>query len=173
MKEEKKQYQQIEQYIKNPNFRKKQQEAIAYIIDQVEIINEELDSGVVDGVHTRFPPEPNGYLHIGHAKSLCLNFGTAKKFGGVCNLFFDDTNPSKEKTEYVNAIKEDIKWLGFEWFEIHYASDFFEEIYNLAVKIIKDGKAYVCDLSADEIRNTRGTLTEPGVESPYRNRSIE
>ncbi|MBR6737699.1 MAG: glutamine--tRNA ligase/YqeY domain fusion protein [Clostridia bacterium] len=138
-----------------------------------EIINDELERGVVNGVHTRFPPEPNGYLHIGHAKSLCLNFGTAKKYGGVCNLFFDDTNPSKEKTEYVNAIKEDIKWLGFEWFEIHYASDFFEDIYNLAVKLIKDGKAYVCDLSAEEIKNTRGTLTEPGVESPYRNRSIE
>ena len=124
-------------------------------------------------IQTRFPPEPNGYLHIGHAKSLCLNFGTAKKYNGVCNLFFDDTNPSKEKTEYVNAIKEDIKWLGFEWFEIHYASDFFEDIYALAVKLIKDGKAYVCDLSAEEIKNTRGTLTEPGIESPYRNRSIE
>ena len=138
-----------------------------------EIINEELANGVVDGVHTRFPPEPNGYLHIGHAKSLCLNFGTAKKYNGVCNLFFDDTNPSKEKTEYVNAIKEDIKWLGFDWFEMHYASDFFDEIYNYAVKLIKDGKAYVCDLSAEEIKNTRGTLTEPGTESPYRNRSIE
>ncbi|MBQ3234904.1 MAG: glutamine--tRNA ligase/YqeY domain fusion protein [Clostridia bacterium] len=138
-----------------------------------EIINDELDRGVVNTVHTRFPPEPNGYLHIGHAKSLCLNFGTAKKYNGVCNLFFDDTNPSKEKTEYVNAIKEDIKWLGFDWFEMHYASDFFDEIYNLAVKLIKDGKAYVCDLSAEEIKNTRGTLTEPGVESPYRNRSIE
>ncbi len=138
-----------------------------------EIINEELEKGVVDGVHTRFPPEPNGYLHIGHAKSLCLNFGTAKKYKGVCNLFFDDTNPSKEKTEYVEAIKEDIKWLGFDWFEMHYASDFFDEIYNLAVKLIKDGKAYVCDLSAEEIKNTRGTLTEPGIESPYRNRSIE
>ncbi len=138
-----------------------------------EIINDELSSGKVNSVHTRFPPEPNGYLHIGHAKSLCLNFGTAKKYNGVCNLFFDDTNPSKEKTEYVNAIKEDIKWLGFDWFEMHYASDFFDEIYNLAIKLIKDGKAYVCDLSAEEIKNTRGTLTEPGVESPYRNRTIE
>ena len=138
-----------------------------------EIINEELEKGVVNTVHTRFPPEPNGYLHIGHAKSLCLNFGTAKKYNGVCNLFFDDTNPSKEKTEYVNAIKEDIKWLGFDWFEMHYASDFFDEIYNLAVQLIKDGKAYVCDLSAEEIKNTRGTLTEPGVESPYRTRTIE
>lgn len=138
-----------------------------------DIINEELEKGVVNTVHTRFPPEPNGYLHIGHAKSLCLNFGTAKKYDGVCNLFFDDTNPSKEKTEYVDAIKEDIKWLGFEWFEMHYASDYFDVIYELAVKLIKDGKAYVCDLSAEEIKNTRGTLTEPGVESPYRNRSIE
>lgn len=138
-----------------------------------EIINDELSKGVVNSVHTRFPPEPNGYLHIGHAKSLCLNFGTAKKYNGVCNLFFDDTNPSKEKTEYVNAIKEDIKWLGFEWFEMHYASDYFDVIFELAVKLIKDGKAYVCDLSAEEIKNTRGTLTEPGIESPYRNRSIE
>ena len=138
-----------------------------------EIITGELESGVANCVHTRFPPEPNGYLHIGHAKSLCLNFGTAKKFNGVCNLFFDDTNPSKEKTEYVNAIKEDIKWLGFDWFEIHYASDFFEEIYNLAVKLIKDGKAYVCDLSAEEMKEYRGTLTTAGKESPYRNRSVE
>ncbi|MBO5888594.1 MAG: glutamine--tRNA ligase/YqeY domain fusion protein [Clostridia bacterium] len=138
-----------------------------------EIINEELSSGVVDGVHTRFPPEPNGYLHIGHAKSLCLNFGTAKKYNGVCNLFFDDTNPSKEKTEFVEAIKKDIEWLGFNWYEMHYASDFFDTIYELAVKLIKDGKAYVCDLSPEEIRLTRGTLTEPGKESPYRNRSIE
>lgn len=138
-----------------------------------DIINEELEKGVVDGVHTRFPPEPNGYLHIGHAKSLCLNFGTAKKYNGVCNLFFDDTNPSKEKTEFVNAIKADIEWLGFNWYEMHYASDFFDDIYNLAVKLIRDGKAYVDDLSAEEIKNTRGTLTEPGKESPYRNRSIE
>ena len=138
-----------------------------------EIINEELEKGVVNEVHTRFPPEPNGYLHVGHAKSLCLNFGTAKKYNGLCNLFFDDTNPSKEKTEFVNAIKADIEWLGFNWHEIHYASDFFEVIYELAVKLIKDGKAFVCDLSAEEIKNTRGTLTEPGTESPYRNRSIE
>ncbi len=138
-----------------------------------DIINEELAEGVNDTVHTRFPPEPNGYLHIGHAKSLCLNFGTAKKYNGMCNLFFDDTNPSKEKTEYVEAIKKDIEWLGFKWHEIHYASDFFEEIYGFAVRLIKDGKAYVCDLTADQIRETRGTLTEPGKESPYRNRSIE
>ena len=138
-----------------------------------EIINDELDSGVVNSVHTRFPPEPNGYLHIGHAKSLCLNFGIAKKYDGVCNLFFDDTNPSKEKTEFVDAIKKDIEWLGFKWYEVHYASDYFDVIYSLAVKLIKDGKAYVCDLSGEEIKNTRGTLTEPGINSPYRDRSVE
>ena len=138
-----------------------------------DIINEELAEGKVTEVHTRFPPEPNGYLHIGHAKSLCLNFGTAKKYDGKCNLFFDDTNPSKEKTEFVEAIKADIKWLGFNWFEIHYASDFFDTIYELAVKLIKDGKAYVCDLTADEIRETRGTLTEPGKNSPYRDRAAD
>ena len=137
-----------------------------------DIIVEELEEGKVKTVHTRFPPEPNGYLHIGHAKSLCLNFGTAEKFGGVCNLFFDDTNPSKEKTEYVEAIKEDIKWLGFDWYEVHYASDFFDVIYEKAIKLIEDGKAFVCDLSAEEISASRGTLTEPGKESPYRNRSI-
>ena len=138
-----------------------------------EIINGELESGKTTCVHTRFPPEPNGYLHIGHAKSLCLNFGTAEKYHGMCNLFFDDTNPSKEKTEYVEAIKKDIEWLGFKWYEIHYASDFFDVIYEKAVKLIKDGKAFVCDLSAEEISKTRGTLTEPGQESPYRNRSVE
>ena len=138
-----------------------------------EIINGELESGKVTTVHTRFPPEPNGYLHIGHAKSLCLNFGTAQKYNGLCNLFFDDTNPSKEKTEYVEAIKADIEWLGFKWYEIHYASDFFDVIYEKAVKLIKDGKAFVCDLSAEEISKTRGTLTEPGIESPYRNRTVE
>ncbi len=138
-----------------------------------EIINEELAEGKVNTVHTRFPPEPNGYLHIGHAKSLCLNFGTAEKYGGVCNLFFDDTNPSKEKTEFVDAIKADIEWLGFKWYEVHYASDFFDTIYEKAVKLIKDGKAFVCDWSADEISQNRGTLTEPGKESPWRNRSVE
>ncbi len=138
-----------------------------------EIINTELAEGKVNEVHTRFPPEPNGYLHIGHAKSLCLNFGTAKKYQGLCNLFFDDTNPSKEKTEYVEAIKADIEWLGFKWHEVHYASDFFEQIYECAVKLIKDGKAFVCDLTAEQISEMRGTLTEPGKESPYRNRSVE
>ncbi|MBR1891510.1 MAG: glutamine--tRNA ligase/YqeY domain fusion protein [Clostridia bacterium] len=138
-----------------------------------EIINQELAEGKVTTVHTRFPPEPNGYLHIGHAKSLCINFGTAQKYGGVCNLFFDDTNPSKEKTEYVEAIKKDIEWLGFSWYEIHYASDFFDQIYAFAVKLIKEGKAFVCDLTAEQIKDMRGTLTEPGKESPYRNRSVE
>ena len=138
-----------------------------------DIINEELAEGKNTVVHTRFPPEPNGYLHVGHAKSLCLNFGTAEKYNGMCNLFFDDTNPSKEKTEYVEAIKADIEWLGFKWYEIHYASDFFDEIYNRAIKLIKDGKAFVCDWSAEEISANRGTLTEPGKESPLRNRSVE
>lgn len=138
-----------------------------------DIINEELAEGKNTVVHTRFPPEPNGYLHVGHAKSLCLNFGTAEKYHGMCNLFFDDTNPSKEKTEFVEAIKADIEWLGFKWYEIHYASDFFDEIYSRAVKLIKDGKAFVCDWSAEEISANRGTLTEGGKESPWRNRSVE
>lgn len=138
-----------------------------------DIINEELAEGKNTVVHTRFPPEPNGYLHVGHAKSLCLNFGTAEKYGGMCNLFFDDTNPSKEKTEFVEAIKADIEWLGFKWYEVHYASDFFDEIYARAVKLIEDGKAFVCDWSAEEISANRGTLTEGGKESPWRNRSVE
>ena len=138
-----------------------------------QIINEELDSGVVNDVHTRFPPEPNGYLHIGHAKSLCINFGIKEKYNGKCNLFFDDTNPSKEKTEFVDAIKEDIKWLGFTWDKETYASDFFETIYNFAIELIKKGKAFVCDMNAEEISKNRGTLVEPGKESPNRNRSIE
>ena len=127
-----------------------------------------------DRVHTRFPPEPNGYLHIGHAKSICLNFGIAAEFGGLCNLRFDDTNPMKEEVEYVESIKTDVRWLGFDWGDrLFYASDYFEQLYEYAVQLIKAGKAYVCDLSADEIREYRGTLTEPGKESPYRNRSIE
>ncbi|GAE89128.1 glutamine--tRNA ligase/YqeY domain fusion protein [Acetivibrio straminisolvens] len=125
-------------------------------------------------VHTRFPPEPNGYLHIGHAKSICLNFGIAEQNGGLCNLRFDDTNPSKEDTEYVESIKADVKWLGFDWEDrLFYASDYFDKLYEYAIQLIKMGKAYVCDLSADEIREYRGTLTEPGRESPYRNRSVE
>ncbi|MGH7832037.1 MAG: glutamine--tRNA ligase/YqeY domain fusion protein [Candidatus Binatia bacterium] len=124
-------------------------------------------------VHTRFPPEPNGYLHIGHAKSICLNFGVAAEFGGLCNLRFDDTNPSKEDVEYVEAIKADVRWLGFDWDDReYYASDYFEQLYRYAVQLIRSGKAYVCDLSADEIRAYRGTLTEPGKDSPYRTRSV-
>ena len=137
------------------------------------IVSEDLESGKITAVQTRFPPEPNGYLHVGHAKSMCINFGIAKKYGGKCNLFYDDTNPSKEKTEYVKAIEADIRWLGFSWATIHYASDFFDTIYEKAVKLIKEGKAYVSDETADEIRQRRGTLTEPGVESPFRNRSAE
>ncbi|HIG91749.1 MAG TPA: glutamine--tRNA ligase/YqeY domain fusion protein [Methylococcaceae bacterium] len=124
-------------------------------------------------VITRFPPEPNGYLHIGHAKSICLNFGTAIKFNGHCNLRFDDTNPEKESVEFMNAIAEDVKWLGYSWHEVNYASDYFEQLYNFGVQLIQKGSAYVDSLSADEIRQLRGTLTEPGTESPDRNRSIE
>lgn len=138
-----------------------------------QIINEELESGKVTAVQTRFPPEPNGYLHIGHAKSLCLNFGIKEKYNGKCNLFFDDTNPSKEKTEYVDAIREDIKWLGFEWDKETYASDYFDKIYEFAIELIKMGKAFVCEMSPEEISANRGTLTEPGKESPYRNRTAE
>ncbi len=138
-----------------------------------EAIEKDLADGVYDHVQTRFPPEPNGYLHIGHAKAICIDFGNAQKYNGTCNLRLDDTNPSKEDTEYVDAIEEDIKWLGFQWDKELYASDYFDDIYECAIKLIKDGKAYVDDLSADEIREYRGTLTEPGKESPYRNRSIE
>ena len=135
-----------------------------------DIITEDLKKGKNDGrVHTRFPPEPNGYLHIGHAKSICLNFGIAKDFNGLCNLRFDDTNPTKEEIEYVESIKEDVRWLGFDWDDrMYYASDYFEKMYEYAVELIRIGKAYVCDLSADEIRDSRGTLTSPGKESPYR-----
>lgn len=135
---------------------------------------EDLRSGRYTRVHTRFPPEPNGYLHIGHAKAICIDFGIAEDFGGKCNLRFDDTNPVKEDVEYVESIKEDIRWLGFDWEDREfYASDYFEQLYQWAVKLIKKGKAYVDDLSAEEIRAYRGTLTEPGKESPYRNRSVE
>ncbi|KHS57265.1 MULTISPECIES: glutamine--tRNA ligase/YqeY domain fusion protein [Terrisporobacter] len=137
------------------------------------IIVDDLKTGKHDHIITRFPPEPNGYLHIGHAKSICLNFGLAKEFSGTVNMRFDDTNPLKEDDEYVNSIKEDVQWLGFNWNNLYFASDYFDEMYNRAVILIKKGKAYVDDLSADEIRENRGTLTEPGVESPYRNRSIE
>ena len=125
-------------------------------------------------VHTRFPPEPNGYLHIGHAKSICLNFGLAAEYEGLCNLRFDDTNPSKENVEYVESIKSDVRWLGFDWGDRElYASDYFEQLYQYAVQLIKEGRAYVDSLSAEEIRDYRGTLTDPGKESPYRNRSVK
>ncbi len=138
-----------------------------------DIIDEELAEGVNTRVQTRFPPEPNGYLHIGHAKAICIDFTTAMKYGGVCNLRLDDTNPSKEDIEYVESIKEDIEWLGFKWEKCLYASSYFDFLYECAIKLIKDGKAYVDDLSAEEMREYRGTLTEPGKNSPYRDRSIE
>ncbi|AVX19649.1 MAG: glutamine--tRNA ligase/YqeY domain fusion protein [Bacillota bacterium] len=137
------------------------------------IILNDLESGKHKTIVTRFPPEPNGYLHIGHAKSIVLNFDLADEFGGKTHLRFDDTNPLKEDTEYVESIKEDVRWLGYEWDGLYFASDYFEEMYQRAVLLIKKGKAYVCDLSPEEIRATRGTLTEPGKESPYRNRSVE
>ena len=140
-----------------------------------QIIDDDLITGKYGGrVHTRFPPEPNGYLHIGHAKSICLNFGTAKKYKGLCNLRFDDTNPIKEEEEYVESIIEDVKWLGFDWEDrLFYASDYFEQMHQYAIQLIKAGKAYVDDLSADEIRKHRGTLTKPGLNSPYRDRSMQ
>ena len=137
------------------------------------IVINDLETGKHDSIITRFPPEPNGYLHIGHAKSICLNFGLAKEFNGKVNLRFDDTNPLKEDVEYVNSIKEDVKWLGFDLDNLYFESDYFEEMYNRAVLLIKKGKAYVCDLTSEEMREYRGTLTEPGKESPYRNRSVE
>lgn len=137
------------------------------------IIVNDLESKKHDTIITRFPPEPNGYLHIGHAKSICLNFGLAKEFNGNVNLRFDDTNPVKEDVEYVNSIKEDVQWLGFNWTNLYFASNYFEQMYERAVLLIKKGKAYVCDLNAEQMREYRGSLTEPGKESPYRNRSIE
>src|SRR6516165_6254630 len=138
-----------------------------------DIVRADLASGRHKTAVTRFPPEPNGYLHIGHAKSICLNFGIADENAGTCNLRFDDTNPTKEDVEYVDAIKEDVEWLGFKWHALYYASDYFERLYQFAVELIKQRKAYVDSLSADEIRSSRGTLTEPGRNSPYRDRSIE
>jgi len=140
-----------------------------------EIIEDDLKTNKFGGrVHTRFPPEPNGYLHIGHAKSICLNFGIAKDYKGLCNLRFDDTNPTKEELEYVDSIERDVRWLGFDWGDrLYYASDYFEQLYEYAVQLIKKGKAYVCDLSADEIREYRGTLIKPGKDGPYRNRTVE
>jgi glutaminyl-tRNA synthetase len=153
-----------------------EQETAAPAADFIRaIIAEDMKTNKFGGrVHTRFPPEPNGYLHIGHAKSICLNFGVAAEFGGQCNLRFDDTNPAKEEVEYVESIMGDIRWLGFDWGDrLFFASDYFEQLYGFGEKLIKKGKAYVCDLSAEEIRQYRGTLTEPGKDSPYRNRSVE
>ncbi|WP_336339906.1 glutamine--tRNA ligase/YqeY domain fusion protein [Stenotrophomonas maltophilia group sp. Smal41] len=138
-----------------------------------QIVREDLASGKHQAIKTRFPPEPNGYLHIGHAKSICLNFGIAGEFSGVCNLRFDDTNPAKEDPEYVAAIQDDVRWLGFSWNELRHASDYFQTYYLAAEKLIEQGKAYVCDLSAEEVRAYRGTLTEPGRPSPWRDRSVE
>ena len=139
-----------------------------------KIIQEDLDAGRVQSVQTRFPPEPNGYLHVGHAKSICLNFGVAEQFDGACNLRFDDTNPEKESQEFIDAIKDDITWLGYQWKgDIHYASDYFDQLHDWAVELIKADKAYVCDLNAEEAREYRGPLTEPGKNSPYRERTVE
>ena len=138
-------------------------------------VKQDKEEGKNDGrVHTRFPPEPNGYLHLGHAKSICLNFGIAKEFGGLCNLRLDDTNPVAEKTEYAEAIKDDVRWLGFDWEErFFHASDYFEQLHEWAVQLIRDGKAFVCDLGFEEMRALRGNLTEPGENSPFRTRQVE
>lgn len=138
-----------------------------------QAIDSDLASGKAQGVFTRFPPEPNGYLHIGHAKSICLNFGLAKQYSGTCNLRFDDTNPSKEETEYVESIMDDVRWLGFQWDSLHYASDYFDQLYQWAEQLIEKGKAYVCDLNAEQTREYRGTLTAPGKNSPFRERTVE
>ncbi len=138
-----------------------------------QIVEEDIRAGKHGGqVRTRFPPEPNGYLHIGHAKSICLNFGTAVKYGGECNLRFDDTNPSKEEQEYVDSIQFDVRWLGFQWAGLYFASDYFDQLYAWALELIQKGKAYVCDLTGEQIREYRGTLTAPGKNSPYRDRGI-
>lgn len=135
-----------------------------------QIVEKDLKEGKNCGkVQTRFPPEPNGYLHIGHAKAICLDFGIAKNYGGVCNLRFDDTNPTKEDVEYVEAIKEDIQWLGFQWGNEYYASDYFQQLWDFAIRLIKEGKAYVDEQSSEEIASQKGTPTQPGTESPYRN----
>lgn len=138
-----------------------------------DFIDKDLEDGVYSHIQTRFPPEPNGYLHIGHAKAICINFGVKEKYHGTCNLRLDDTNPTKEDTEYVDAIKEDINWLSFQWDNLYYASDYFDFLFECAIKLIKKGKAFVCELTPEQMREYRGTLTEPGKESPYRNRSIE
>ena len=141
-------------------------------IEQI-VVNDLAEGKNGSKVQTRFPPEPNGYLHIGHAKAICLDFGMAQKYNGVCNLRFDDTNPTKEDVEYVEAIKEDIKWLGFEWGNEYYASDYFQQLWDFAVDLIKQGKAYIDEQSSEEIAAQKGTTTQPGIESPYRNRPIE
>jgi len=138
-----------------------------------QIIDEDLKTGRYSTIATRFPPEPNGYLHIGHAKSIVLNFGVARDYNGRCNLRFDDTNPHKEDTEFVESIKQDVQWLGYEWSGLFFASNYFDQLYEFAVELIKNGKAYVCELNAEQTREYRGTLTEPGKESPYRNRPVE
>ncbi|HRB70047.1 MAG TPA: glutamate--tRNA ligase family protein, partial [Chitinophagales bacterium] len=138
-----------------------------------EIISNDLKEGKYTSILTRFPPEPNGYLHMGHAASICLNFGVAQNFGGNTNLRFDDTNPVTEDTEYVESIQQDVKWLGFDWANIYYASDYFDTLYNFAVQLIQQGDAYVCDLSAENIAQQKGTPTEAGTNSPYRNRSVD
>src|SRR3954463_5160380 len=138
-----------------------------------DFVAADLQAGRVDSVVTRFPPEPNGYLHIGHAQAICLNFGVADEFGGRCHLRFDDTNPAKEEQEYIDSIQADVRWLGFDWGKhLYFASDYFEQLYDWAVHLIRTGKAYVDDLSADEIREHRGTLTEPGRNSPWRDRPV-
>ena len=142
----------------------------------LNFVEEIIEEGIAKGktrVQTRFPPEPNGYLHIGHAKAICMDFGVAKRYGGVCNLRFDDTNPTKEDVEYVEAIKEDIKWLGFEWGAEYYASDYFQQLWDFAIRLIKQGKAYVDEQTSEEIAAQKGTPTQAGTESPYRNRPIE
>jgi glutaminyl-tRNA synthetase len=138
-----------------------------------EIIEQDLENGTYKNIVTRFPPEPNGYLHMGHATSICLNFGLTKKYGGYTNLRFDDTNPVTEETEYVESIKDDVRWLGFEWKNEHYASDYFDTLYDYAIKLIKKGLAYIDDSTSEEIAGMKGTPTEPGKNSPYRDRSIE
>ena len=139
-----------------------------------EIVEKDLQEGKNDGrIQTRFPPEPNGYLHIGHAKAIFMDFGIAQKYNGICNLRFDDTNPTKEDVEYVDSIQEDINWLGFKWANVYYASDYFQQLWDLAIKLIKEGKAYIDEQSAEEIAKQKGTPTTPGTESPYRNRPVE
>ncbi|RXE04903.1 glutamine--tRNA ligase, partial [Xanthomonas perforans] len=138
-----------------------------------QIVREDLASGKHTVIRTRFPPEPNGYLHIGHAKAICLDFGLAAEFGGLCNLRLDDTNPAKEDPEFVVAIQDDVRWLGYEWAQLRHASDYFQVYYLAAQKLIRDGHAFVCDLSAEQVRQYRGTLTEPGRNSPFRERSVE